>query len=173
MQRFFQAVSKQMEEQIRGVAEALQHPGMKGTGGEEALRAFLRTYLPNRYRIGQGKVVDHAGNESRQIDIIIMDARTTTPLYVDATNLVVPIESVYATVEVKSTLNRKTMADAIDNALTIQKLFLPSKYQFVRGGAVMEKSQRDVYPRSFVFALNRQKSSAIEAIGNQYLWICT
>jgi len=168
MREYFKAASKLLADQVRGIADALRHPGMKGAAGEEVVRTFLRKYLPSRYRIAQGKVVDHQGNESKQIDVIVIDASTTIPLYIDEVNIVVPIESVYAVLEVKTGLNRKTMAEALNNMATLHRLVLPQDHSFVRGGVLINPQPRDMYPRGYILALSPKRSVSIKTLGEQY-----
>jgi len=158
-----------MNEQTASISHSLKHSGMKGSSGEEVIRGFLRTYLPGRYKIGQGKVVDFQGNESKQTDIIIMDAAATVPFYVDAVNVIVPIEAVYATIEVKTSLVRKSLNEAVENTLALRTLALTSRHSYVRGGLTVERKPVTSYPASFVIGLSGERSSRISALYGQYV----
>lgn len=169
MKQYFQAASKQMMAETQGIVQALRHPGMKGDAGEEALRTFLRKYLPKRYNVGQGKVVDFTGRESKQTDIIIADAASTVPLYVDAVNMIVPIESVYAVVEVKTSLTSQSLSDGIANLLSFHELELPSRHEFVRGGVVAARSVLESRPKGMIVGLNPETSLPIRKLAGRYL----
>jgi len=149
MRQYFQAISKEMTARVEGMSEFLRHPGMKGAGSEQLIRTFLRKYLPQRYRIGQGKVVDCQGTESRQVDVMIIDSATAVPLYVDDENWIMPIESVYATIEIKTTLSSKSMSDAIDNMLSVRYLEIPSNSIMQAEEYLLEKHR---IPFGYIFA---------------------
>ena len=69
---------------------------------------FLRPYLPARYAVSSGLIVDLHGTESRQQDLMIYDGLGAPVLLdLDSDKILFP-ESVYATIEVKSSLARGT-----------------------------------------------------------------
>jgi len=57
----------------------VEHPGTIGDGTELHWRELLEEFLPKRYQVSEGFVVDSAGTRSEQIDVIIHD-RTFSPL---------------------------------------------------------------------------------------------
>ena len=56
------------------------------------------------------------GGHSKQLDLIIFDRRVIAPSMLRETDGVIPVESILATVEVKSTLTRRELVGAVDNA---------------------------------------------------------
>jgi hypothetical protein len=91
------------------------HQGEKGARREDHFREFLRAVLPSRLGVASGEIVDCAGSRSPAMDIIIYDASETPLLdHGDAgMHAVVPVEGVYAVVEVASSLTtRKLREDA-------------------------------------------------------------
>jgi hypothetical protein len=104
-------------------AELLKHNLEKGLGNEQALRDLLAWFLPRRFGIGKGKIVNSQGEMSRQLDIIIYDALQCPTLFIDENeNQIVPIEGVYGVIEVKTTLTASTLKDAFDNLQTVYSL---------------------------------------------------
>jgi hypothetical protein len=100
----FKAVQRQMEAELEAVRYAITHAGVKGAVNEEVIRRFLRNYLPSNLAIDSGFIVDTNGKISKQLDIIIYDA-AKIPTFFMATGLrVIPVECVYAVVEVKTSL---------------------------------------------------------------------
>jgi len=81
MKELFRSVARQMSERLAGISRQFSHSGMKGNSNEEVIREFLRTYLPRKYSVGQGKIVDFGGQESKQADIILYDRNTDTIVY--------------------------------------------------------------------------------------------
>ena len=53
-------------------ASAVVHPGTKGDATENDWISFFRRYLPTRYKVDKGIVIDSNGNQSQQIDITLI-----------------------------------------------------------------------------------------------------
>ncbi len=77
------------------------HPGAKGDGSELRWKEMLSEFLPKRYQVSKGFVVDSTGMRSEQIDVIIHDHTFSPLLWEDGGHMYVPAESVYAVFEVK------------------------------------------------------------------------
>lgn len=77
------------------------HAGTVGSYREELLRGLLHQLLPRRYEAATGFIEGC----SRQLDIIIWDAENYTPLFREQNFVVVPLASVRAVLEVKTTLS--------------------------------------------------------------------
>jgi len=101
-----------------------EHMGERGSYRERILSDFLRPFLAPCFGIASGEVFDKAGNNSKQVDVIVYDALFSAPLLLDqSTNLgVFPSESIYACVEVKSNLTSDELQKAIDNIASVKKL---------------------------------------------------
>lgn len=71
---------------------------------EEAVRNFFRNILPKKYNVTHGHLIDLNGKVSPQIDLIISDNNTLPSLLTakDGTEYI-PVDSVYAIAEIKST----------------------------------------------------------------------
>ena len=72
---------------------------------ESIIREKISLFLPERYLVKQGQIIDHLGNVSNQFDIIIFD-RLSTPKFFESMNgsVYYPIETVLAVGEIKKTL---------------------------------------------------------------------
>lgn len=55
-------------------ANAFEHAGTKGDNSESNWISWFQEYLPNRYKVDKGIVIDLTGKQSEQIDLIIYDA---------------------------------------------------------------------------------------------------
>ena len=97
----FNGLQKQMSAQLSTNRAFIQHPGSKGDSLENAWIDWLRTYLPNRYSVDKAIVIDHLGNTSDQIDIVIYDNYFTPFIFTQNGFHYVPAEGVYAVFEVK------------------------------------------------------------------------
>jgi hypothetical protein len=85
----------------------------------------LRSFLPWRYQVGNGFVVDHLGGKSEQQDIILYD-RQYSPALLSGDDveqaIYVPVESVYAVLEAKPVLNRKNVLMAMAKTASVRHL---------------------------------------------------
>jgi hypothetical protein len=174
MENFFHTISRQMAEQIRLISQEISHPGMKGDSGEELIRQFLKKYLPKKYSIAQGKVVDFTGNESKQIDIIIYDALQTIPFYTDEKNSIIPIENVFAIIEVKTAVNKAKLIEAIEVFKSSFDLQAPSEYFNALNGGLAVKdlslyNHFKFHPKCFLLGLDSSRSITTETLMYNYL----
>jgi hypothetical protein len=118
----FESIGKQMLTEFEGINSQIKHSGGRGGVREDSLKLFLETHLPHKYAICKGEVVDSLGNTSRQCDLIIYD-RTTSPIFFTGeTYQILPAESVYAVIEVKSVLNDAELKLAIENIQSVKSL---------------------------------------------------
>jgi len=79
---------------------------------EDLIREKISLFLPERYLVKQGHIVNEEGKASNQLDIIIFD-RLSTPKFFRTKNDTVfyPIEAVLAIGEIKKTLRKKDMIE--------------------------------------------------------------
>lgn len=79
---------------------------------EDLVREKISLFLPERYLVKQGHIVNAEGKVSNQLDIIIFD-RLNTPKFFESKNNTVfyPIESVLAIGEIKKTLRPKDLIE--------------------------------------------------------------
>lgn len=79
---------------------------------EDLIREKISLFLPERYLVKQGHIVNSEGKVSNQFDIIIFD-RLNTPKFFESKNNTVfyPIESVLAVGEIKKTLRKNDLID--------------------------------------------------------------
>lgn len=144
-----------------GNSNLIKHNLEKGLGNEQSLRELLRVFLPRRYGVAKGKVVNSKGMMSRHIDVIIYDALYCPTLFVDENeNQILPIEGVYAAVEVKTTLTSTTLTEAFENLFSVYGL-----------AQRIDTSKNDFITRCFpfleIFAFNDKRS--LDRIGRQFI----
>lgn len=65
-------VSLELQQEFEEKASLISHPGESGTAREQALRDVLSTYLPQRYGVDAGFVLDSNLNESDQLTLSSM-----------------------------------------------------------------------------------------------------
>ena len=70
---YYHGIAQQLRAEVDFINTLFQHQGVKGAGNEGVLRDLLIRFIPKRYSIGTGIVIDRFGNQSRQCDIVIYD----------------------------------------------------------------------------------------------------
>ncbi len=122
IQKLFAALDEEMRLKLSSKIDEIYHPTAKGDEAELNWIGLLRAYLPERYTIDSGFVVDHKGNISEQIDIIIYD-RHFTPFIFRGENVVyIPAEGVYAVFEVKPHFDKKNYDYAVKKLKSVKGL---------------------------------------------------
>lgn len=97
-----------------------------GPGVEDIVRDGIRELLPMRYQVTSGTLSDSAGYTAGDCDIVIFNDLWFPTLKRGATNesrrKIMPIEGVYAVLEVKQTLDSKTLDAAMEKLVTCHRL---------------------------------------------------
>ena len=102
--KIFDEINEEMMRQFNGWERDIPHHGERGGIRERRIADFLRSVLPKRYGIGTGHIIDSKGMISKQSDIVIYNALDSIVLPIDNFYSLFPCESVFASIEVKSTL---------------------------------------------------------------------
>ena len=99
-----EAIAEKLNIDYNKVTSKIEHNGIKGTAREDILKKYLGDLFPKRYSICSGTIIDSNQTQSKQQDFIIYDSFNCPSFYETETNKILPIESIYATIEIKSTL---------------------------------------------------------------------
>ena len=100
----------------------LRHTGEYGTYRESIVREFFRFIVPRGLDISTGFVITTQNDVSTQCDILIFDSHMT-PLYQEGDRQrFFPIESLFCIGEVKSTLSRTDLKDALNKLAEVKAL---------------------------------------------------
>lgn len=134
----------------------IRHASGKGNAREAELRRFLIDYLPRRYAVGQGQIIQSENRISRQSDIVIYDADHCPRLLADSAHSFYPIESVYGTVEVKSNLSSEELINAYQNIQSVKSL--ATKGSFAHGSAGHVAMLSTPLPVGVIFAYTADRS---------------
>jgi len=158
LENIFEEVSRQMLSDFEKAKSALSHAGLKGGSNEEIVKIFLRQYLPKTLDISSGLVVDSKGGISKQLDIIIHDSAKTPIFYQSAETRVIPIECVYAVIEVKACLDKTELGKSFQNMRSVKNLqklaFFESVSPIIESKNLYGKSWRNWPIAYFVFAFD-------------------
>ena len=124
----FRGISQKMMQDFESISSQIHHSGSKGEVREAILKKFLEDYLPKKYSLSSGEVIDREGNVSNQCDIVIYDA-SNCPLILNQGDFnVFPCEPVLATIEVKSILDLSEIRDCLKKTKSIKNLKRPLGY---------------------------------------------
>jgi len=162
---FIGSVAKRMLLDFEASKE-INHNGVKGTVREESLRDFLIQYLPKKYSVGTGVIVNERGTQSKQQDIFIYDSFNSPVLFNTDSIRYMPIESIYSTIEVKSTLAKKDLEQAVENIQSVKRLVF-KHYSLIPSGfifAYQSKSGLEKVMRQYVLAKNEQAVFQIHGV---------
>lgn len=157
----FRNVLEQAEDQLELDSQAARNFGHRGIRGDEraaTLRAFLDEHLPGVFKSGKGEAMDYLDTRSGQLDLFVYDAVTASPIQVSGENILLPAESLYAVIEVKSILSKPEVHRSLDAAKKI-RLLRPFKKKFSappQHGAAPPNTYRCPY---FLFAYTSDLSA--------------
>jgi hypothetical protein len=118
---------------------------LKGQAREIFLSNLLRPYLAPFMGVCGGIAIDSFGAHSRQLDLIVYDRRVIAPSMLRETDGIIPVESILATIEVKSTLTRTELFKAVNNARSVK--VLQHRPEEIQQGAAVKNS-----PLCYLFA---------------------
>lgn len=111
------------------VPDLTSHGTTIGDDSEANWARALREFLPARYGVASGHVMDADGKISDQIDVLIYDPQYSPLLaQTSAGDLFVPAEAVYAVFEVKQEMNKPLMEYAghkIESVRRLRRISVP------------------------------------------------
>lgn len=134
-----------------------------GAYKESILRRMLQARLPRRFSVSTGFIAGHRRGQrllSRQMDILIWDSHTHSPIFQDEDMVVIPFEAARAAVEVKSTADSESIATALRNLNSIDQ-FIDDAY--VRYETALYRAAFFYQPRHGVSAPERLWDSLLES----------
>jgi hypothetical protein len=118
----FESVAKRLQAQFER-SMGVNHPGVKGSVRERALAEdYLRAHLPKRFAIGNGLIVDGAGQKSGEQDLVIYDEFNSAVLQDFGDRYIFFAEQVAVCVEVKSNLTQQNLKQILEQSSKVGKL---------------------------------------------------
>jgi hypothetical protein len=142
LENLFSGLQKEMLATM-GINSEISHPIDKGDISEEKWIDFLDKYLPNRYSVSKGTIVDNNGNVSEQIDLVIYDNLYSPLIFNDRTRKYIPAESVYAVFEVKPEINKEYLEYAANKINSVRSLERTNTDVYHAGGKYEAKKEEE------------------------------
>jgi len=105
---------KEASEKFKTPEDVAQHR-------EDAVRNFLKEFLPLTYMLGKGEIIDSTDNRSRQVDVIICNQYHPFTISSSGRGLFFA-EGVVCAIDVKSDLSNKEIKRALLQVQSIKKL---------------------------------------------------
>lgn len=121
-EKLFQASSCKLKNSLDEVRASFKHRTLKGSVNERVISEWIRPLLPGSIEVCSGEVIDSKGHRSRQVDVLLYDMATTSRFLSSESISVLPVESVFAAIEVKTYLNKTEIENAFENMKAIKAL---------------------------------------------------
>ncbi len=157
MENLFAALDEEMGMKLSSKIDQIYHPGSKGEETELNWIGLLRWYLPERYKIDSGFIVDHTWLISDQIDIIIYDRQFTPFIFRWENTLYIPAEGVYAVFEVKQDLT----SENFEYALTKLESVLSLERTSADFSHILWRSKKENFNIIWWFLCSKNKSNEV------------
>ncbi|RQR34807.1 DUF6602 domain-containing protein [Burkholderia sp. Bp9142] len=126
MRDSFINVQEQLRLSLMQAQLSIAHPGTQGDVTEGHWIDVLRAYLPKRYEVASGLVIDSTGGRSHQIDVVIFDKHFTPTLLDQQNHRYIPAEAVYAVFEAKPDIDKSYLTYAGEKAASVRRLIRTS-----------------------------------------------
>jgi len=111
--KYFRDLHLVLKEEAK-LAGLIGHNASIGAAREFFVKRILRSFLPPYVHIGSGQIMNHLGERSRQMDVIIYDPKF--PFFDIAPGTGVYLyEGVIATVEIKTSLGKRELRSSLRN----------------------------------------------------------
>lgn len=144
------------------------HGGVVGESREFFVREILSRFLPKSVEVGTGQIIDSNHDLSNQIDIVI--SRPDFPVLTSmAMSDIFFAESVIATIEVKSTLKKGTLWEALDNSRSVKRRDVD--YRGKGDEEFLSYELREHLPSTYVFGYTGYKRNLSHLKKAIYTWI--
>lgn len=114
-------------------AKNFRHNSIRGGERAGALASFLREHLPSTLGVGKGEAIDFKDKRTGELDLVVYDRAGSAPIEVGTESLLLPCESLYVVVEVKTTLTQEELDKSYVHAKKVRAL-RPFKKRFVGPG---------------------------------------
>jgi len=117
---FFSSYSDELKSKMTRLDKIVgeKHWPSVGDFKESILRQMIAQRIPRRFEASSGFILSTKGGDkvlSRQLDLLIWDSHSNPPIFRDGEFVIIPPEACRGVVEVKSTLNNKTLEEALVN----------------------------------------------------------
>lgn len=164
LQEAFSLQQSLLKTQLEMSSKSITHNGVLGDVNETHFIETIKKYLPRRYAIDSGIIIDSNGSTSDQIDVVIYDNQYTPTLLDQHNHRFIPAESVYAIFEVKPTIDKAYLDYTANKAESVRKLYRTSVAIPHAGGVYTPKPHFDI-----VAGIVATNVSWVDGLGTAFL----
>jgi hypothetical protein len=164
MRDAFIGVQEELMVKLSLAQKSISHPGTQGGVTEDHWIEIFRSYLPKRYEVAGGFVIDSRGGRSDQMDIVVYDKHFTPTLLDQQSHRYIPAEAVYAVFEAKPHIDKPYLGYAGQKAASVRKLVRTTVPIQHAGGTYPAKP-----PFPIVAGIVAPKSSWADGLGESFL----
>lgn len=100
----------------------ISHTGTTGSLAENLLRELVAEFLPRRWAVGTGFILNRDRQVSKQVDLLVYDVMTESPVYRDGDLVALAPGTAKIAVEVKSALDSEGIPGSLDNIRSVKEL---------------------------------------------------
>lgn len=118
---YYKGIHGKLQSEINYINSIFDHQPTKGAANERLLRELIKKFIPSRFGVGTGVVIDKKGNQSKQIDIIVYDKMNYPSLFSLTHFHFFPVDIVYAVIEVKTCMDKEKAKEALGNIYIFSK----------------------------------------------------
>jgi hypothetical protein len=120
---YFADIVTELEQKSQAIRrDFATHRPSAGQNREAIIADLLRQYLPKACGIDTGLITSYNGQFSNQADLLIVDQTWNSPFYPTSPNRIWLVESIYAPVEVKTSLAPSDIADCVSKCRRFKML---------------------------------------------------
>ena len=159
----FAKVQSNLRGQMALASQSISHAGTMGSVNEEHWLSIFRSYLPNRYDVATGIVIDSRGNRSDQIDVVVFDRHFTPTLLDQKNHRYIPAEAVYAMFECKPTIDKAYIEYAEAKAKSVRRMHRTS-VSIAHAGGVYEPKE----PFRILAGLLAPRTDWVDGLGDSF-----
>lgn len=163
LRQAFATVQSNLCGQMGLASQSISHAGTMGSVNEDYWIEVLRSYLPNRYNVATGIVIDSLGHRSDQIDVIVFDRHFTPTLLDQKNHRYIPAEAVYGIFECKPSIDKAYIEYAEAKALSVRRMHRTSVAISHAGGVYKPKE-----PFRVIAGLLAPRVSWVDGLGDSF-----
>jgi hypothetical protein len=158
VEEYWSGVVQRLQAEVDVFARLVKHRGEQGRENELALARVFEALLPQRLGIGSGLLLDAQDRYSRQTDLVVFEAANDPAILAQTTQLLFPIESVLACVEIKTRLTPNDVSnDFVAKMQALQEL--------TSSRAHVDGTARPLFAL-FAYELSMQGSTLVQRLRN-------
>lgn len=122
VEQYWTGVATQLQVEADIFNRLVEHRGETGRANELALARLVSRLLPTEVDVSTGVLIDSAGRRSKQTDLIVYLKGSQPQILAQSTQLLFPVETVVAALEVKTTVDSAAIEDAAEKVERIRAL---------------------------------------------------